>query len=462
MPVPQVAIVGRPNVGKSSLLNWLAGNRISVVDETSGVTRDRVTAIVQRRDRFFEMVDTAGMGIEDVDHLDEHIEQQIEEAVTQATLILFVVDVQQGMTPLDQAVAQRLRYVSKPVICVANKCDHKELESEAADFYRLGRGKLICTSTAQNRNRDALMEMIVERLPIDLEDLPGSEPVMRVAIVGRRNVGKSTFVNTLAQAERMIVSEVPGTTRDSVDVTYELDGQSFIAIDTPGVRRKKSLGSSIDFYGFVRAQRSVRRADLVLMFFDPTQRIGKPDKQLVDYINAQHKPCIFVVNKWDLMRPMPTEKWSSYVKDTFRTSRYSPIVFVTGRTGKNVKALLNLGQHLFKQASSRISTGHLNRIVQSAMKRNPPPIRRNQKPRLFYATQVGAQPPTIVMFVNRPVLFDATYCRYLIGAIREESPFLEVPIKLYLRRREQSESGLGPEGNLLGIPETDNPSLGRS
>ena len=181
MPVPQVAIVGRPNVGKSSLLNWLAGNRIAVVDETSGVTRDRVTAIVQRRDRFFEMVDTAGMGIEDVDQLDEHIEQQIEEAVTQATLILFVVDVQQGMTPLDQAVAQRLRYVSKPVICVANKCDHKELESEAADFYRLGRGKLICTSTVQNRNRDALMEMIVERLPVDLDDLPGPAPVMRVA-----------------------------------------------------------------------------------------------------------------------------------------------------------------------------------------------------------------------------------------------------------------------------------------
>ena len=171
--------------------------------------------------------------------------------------------------------------------------------------------------------------------------------------------------------------------------------------------------------------------------------------------------CIFVVNKWDLMRPMPTEKSSSYIKDTFRTSHYSPIVFITGRTGKNVKALLNLGQHLFKQASSRISTGHLNRIIQSAMKRNPPPIRRNQKPRLYYATQVGAQPPTIVMFVNRPALFEATYCRYLIGAIREESPFLEVPIKLYLRRREKSESDLGSEDSPLGIPETDNPSSGR-
>ena len=226
---------------------------------------------------------------------------------------------------------------------------------------------------------------------------------MKIAMVGRRNTGKSTLVNTLAQAERMIVSEVPGTTRDSVDVRFEMDGKAFIAIDTPGFRRGKSFATDVDFYSTHRAQRSIRRADVVLLFFDSTQRIGKVDKQLCDYVAQQYKPCLFVVNKWDLAaQAMPTEKWVTYLRDTFRTMWYAPIAFVTGQTGKNVKAMLNHAQMLYKQSLSRVGTGQLNKMLQAAMEYNPPPDQPGVRPKIYYATQVAAQPPTIVLFCNNP------------------------------------------------------------
>jgi GTP-binding protein len=279
----------------------------------------------------------------------------------------------------------------------------------------------------------------VRKLPPPLDDEAaegGTEPEMKVAIVGRRNVGKSTFINTLAGAPRMIVSEIPGTTRDSVDVRFELDGKPFVAIDTPGIRRAKSRKTDIDFYGTHRAQRSIRRADVVFMFFDATQRISKLDKQLCDYIAQQYKPCIFVVNKWDrIVDSMPTGKWVRYLHDAFGTMRYVPIAFITGQTGKNVKALINHGQMLFKQSRMRVATGELNRMVKAAVRQNPPPMARNREPKIYYATQVAAQPPTIVLFVNEPKLISKPYQRYLLGKFRDELCFSEVPIKLYLRRR---------------------------
>jgi len=263
---------------------------------------------------------------------------------------------------------------------------------------------------------------------------------MKVAIVGRRNGGKSTFVNTLAQAERMIVSEVAGTTRDSVDVRFELDGKPFIAIDTPGLKRNKSISTDVDYYSFHRAQRSIRRADVVLMFFDPTQRIGKVDKQLCEYIAENYKPCVFVVNKWDLVAgSMPTEKWVTYLHDTFRTMWYVPMAFVTGQTGKNVKALLNHSQMLFKQAGERVTTGQLNKVLREAIDANPAPLYLNRRPKIYYATQVGTEPPTIVLFCNEPKAFSEPYRRYLLGALREHLPFAEVPIKLYLRKRQSND-----------------------
>jgi len=438
MPVPQVAIVGRPNVGKSSLFNWLAGTRIAIVDDKPGITRDRNTHLMCHEDRFFELIDTGGMGFNDTDNLTADIENQITVAVEAADLILFVVDTRTGILPLDQEVAKRLRHVNVPTICLANKTDDHTFDTATEDFYRLGFNTPIKISTMQNRNRSVVLNRIIDTIPESSSenDDPGEEPTMKVAIVGRRNVGKSTFVNTLAQAERMIVSEVPGTTRDSVDVRFELDDKAFIAIDTPGLRKSKSRQNDIDFYGTHRAQRSIRRADVVFLFHDCTQRIGKVDKQLGDYISQQYKPCILVINKWDqLAGTMPTEKWVTYINDQYPTLRYAPIAFITAQTGKNVKALLNHGQMLFKQSRSRVGTGPLNRMLREAVKRKAPPLYKNRRPKIYYATQVGVEPPTIVLFCSQPAGLDAPYQRYLLGQFREQLDFDEVPIKLYLRRR---------------------------
>ena len=441
MAVPQVVIVGRPNVGKSSLFNWLAGKRIAIVDDVPGVTRDRISHLMCEDDRYFEIIDTGGIGIEDVDNLTEQIQEQISYSIDTADVILFTVDTRSGMVPLDQDVAQRLRYVDKPIICVANKTDTHEKFSDASEFYRLGRGKLLPISVHQNINKSRLMDMIVERLPVDRPDADEvSEPVMKVAIVGRRNVGKSTFVNSLAKAERMIVSEVPGTTRDSVDVRFELDDQAFIAIDTPGLRKSKSIRTDIDFYSTHRAQRSIRRADLVLMLFDASQRISKVDKQLCKYVTDQFKPCVLVVNKWDLMvNQIPTERWVNYLRDTFQTMWHVPIAFITGQTGKNMKALLNHGQMLFKQSRSRISTGQLNRLVARALEHHPPPLFKHRRPKIYYATQVATQPPTLVLICNEPKAFAPDYRRYLLGVFRDQLSFGEVPIKMYLSKRTRAD-----------------------
>jgi GTP-binding protein len=440
MGVPQVVIVGRPNVGKSSIFNWLAGRRLAIVDPVAGITRDRVTHLVDINGRFAELVDTGGMGIEDADNLTDLVEDQIQAAVDSAQLILFVVDTREGLVPLDHEVAKRLRYVTTPVLLVANKADHAGLDSQADEFYRFGR-KLIRVSTKQNRGKDELLEEIYQRLPEPSADesLP-EEPVMKVAIVGRRNTGKSTLVNTLAQAERMIVSHVPGTTRDSVDVRFDLDGKAFIAIDTPGFRRNKNIVADVDFYSTHRAQRSIRRADVSLLFFDASQRISKVDKQLCGYIAQHYKPCIFVVNKWDLMAGgMPTEKWVTYLRDTFRTMWYVPIAFITGQTGKNVKALLNHAQMLFKQSRNRIATPQLNKLIQAALERNPPAEHQGRSAKIYYAVQVAVQPPTIVLFCNEPRALSLQYQRYLLGVFRDKLDFGEVPIKLYLRRRQRSD-----------------------
>jgi GTP-binding protein len=446
MSVPQVVIVGRPNVGKSSLFNWLAGKRLAIVDPTAGVTRDRLAHLLHERDRYFEIVDTGGMGIKDIDNLTEHIEQQIAAAIDLAALVLLVVDLRDGIAPLDLEVAERLRHVGKPVVLVANKADDAKYDAQAAEFFKLGFGEPLAVSTLQNRNREMLLETIVAQLPA-ADTAPPSEPAMKLAIVGRRNTGKSTFVNALAQADRVIVSEVAGTTRDSIDVRYELDGKTFVAIDTPGLRRTKSIQTDVDFYGLHRAQRSIRRADVVLLFFDCMQPISKVDKQLAEYIFEQHKPCIFVVNKWDLVvGEVPTGDWAQYLRDTFRTMQYMPIAFITALTGKNVKTVCNHAQMLFKQARERVSTSELNDAVRDTLDANPPPMHHQGRPKVYYATQVDVEPPTIVLFCNNPKAFSAGYRRYLLTALRDRLPFAEVPIRLYLRRREQSRGARNEPG----------------
>ena len=433
MAVPQVAIVGRPNVGKSSLFNWLARRRLAIVDDHSGVTRDRMITLIESDERYFELIDTGGMGVEDEDNLTADVRRQIELAINAADVILLVVDVQTGLMPLDEMVAERLRGVQKPVILVANKSDQQHQEIQSEEFHKLGRGHVLCTSTT--------LELIVDRLPEANEETV-STPQMKLAIVGRRNVGKSTFVNTLAETERMIVSQVPGTTRDSVDVHFELDGQTFIAIDTPGLRKRKSQRTDLEYYGTHRAQRSVRRADVVLMFFDATETISKVDKQLMGYVMENHKPCVFVINKWDMLHgSLRTDRWVRYLRAQFPTLAYAPIAFITGQTGKNVKALLNHSTMLFKQSRERVSTGVLNRLIRAAMDAHEPPLYQNRRPKVYYATQVASEPPTIVLMCGEPKAFGKDYRRYLLGVLRDHLPFGEVPIKLYLHRRKRNDSG---------------------
>jgi GTP-binding protein len=437
MPIPVVAVVGRPNVGKSSLFNWLSGRRIAIVDPTAGVTRDRLSSIIDVGGRHVEIVDTGGIGIVDSQDLSEHVERQIQLAIDKADAILHLVDGRDGIMPLDVDVANRLRKLGKPVLRVVNKLDTPTLDVNAPEFYRLGGEPVVCTSTMHNRGKDDLFEWILANTP-DGDEKPPADPVLKLAIVGRRNTGKSTFINALAEEERTIVSEVAGTTRDSVDVRFERDGQVFLAIDTAGVRKKKSLQDDLEFYSLARAERSIRRADVVLLFFDASEPISKVDKQLCEYIGSQSTTAIFVANKWDLVKPRPTSEFVEYMRDTFSSLKHIPISFITAKTGKNVQQLLNLAQKLHKQAGMRVSTGDLNRVLRAAVEANPPPMRMNRRARIYYATQAAVHPPTIVLFTNGPELFDNPYVKYLENVFRAQLPFAEVALRIELRKRDRA------------------------
>ena len=443
-PIPQVVIVGRPNVGKSSIFNWLSQRRIAIEDPTEGVTRDRLTQRIECGDRTIDLIDTGGMGFDDPDGLTEQIDMQIEAGLATAGVIVFVVDIRTGRVPADTQVALRLRQSGATVVLVANKSDDEKFDVLGHEFDKLGFGSSIVTSTKQNRNRDELVQAITVRLPMtpDNEE-PASTalPEMKVAIVGRRNVGKSTFVNALAKEERVIASPVAGTTRDSIDVRFEVDGHSFLAIDTPGLRRTKSRTTDIDFYSTHRAQRSIRRADVVLMLFDATEPVGKVDKQLVDLIVEQQKPVLLVVNKWDLYAgDVERSEWAQYLRDTFRTMPWAPIAFVTATKGRNVKAAIDTTQRLFRQSQSRVPTAALNTIIHSATQATRPPADRKGRPvRIYFATQVDTAPPTIVLSTSSAKSLTAPYKRYLISSLRKNSPFTEVPIKLLVRDHKSRE-----------------------
>lgn len=457
MNIPKIVIVGRPNVGKSSMFNWLVGRRLSIVDPQAGVTRDWMNAEIEINGRLFEIFDTGGMGILDSDNLTDDIENQIQTAIEMADMILFVVDAREGVVSLDEHVAQRLRRLEIPVVCVANKIDHQKFANHIHDFHAFG-WDVLPVSAKEKRGRDDLLEYIAEHAP-ELPDresnLPEGEAVMKIAIVGRRNTGKSTFVNTLVKFPRMIVSDVAGTTRDSVNVQFEMDGKKFIAVDTPGFRRRVSVKTNIDYYGTHRAQRSVRFADVTLMFFDCSSQISKVDKQLVAYIAQENKPCIFVVNKWDLMKDhMKTDAWADYLRDTFPTMWHVPIAFITGQTGKNVKTLLNHAQMLFKQAYTRVSTSKLNRLVRAALEYNPPPLYRTTRPKIYFATQTSVAPPTVVLFCNNPDMFSPTYRRYMLSVMRDQLDFGEVPIRLFFRKREATDQRNEVDAHLAEVRES--------
>jgi GTP-binding protein len=409
-----------------------------------------------------ELVDTGGYGFVDPDQLTEHIRHQIEMAMTRADLVLFVVDGQDGLTTADQEIASLLRRKGIRTVLVANKVDGERLDAVAADFARLGLGTPIGVSAKNVRNMDEVVEKIRQNVNLDEAPTELTDPEMMVAIVGKRNAGKSTLVNAIAEiyegeGDRVIVSEVPGTTRDSIDVRISKEGQPLVVIDTAGVRKKRHMVTNdIEFYSFHRAQRSVRRADVVMLLIDATVPISEPDKKLAQYIHEQLKPVLMVINKWDLARDelrakkkfgeevderVIMHKYREYLDEELKNIEYAPIVFMTAKDGKNVPAAVDMAQHLFKQARLRLSTGRLNTAIREILQERQPSTPSGRKAKVFYVTQVDVCPPTIVLVVNNPAYFDEQYQRFLISRMRDLLPYPEVPIKLLFRPRGQRNQG---------------------
>ena len=486
--LPVIAIVGRPNVGKSSLLNALVGRRISIVQDMPGVTRDRVSIPLEIDGRWVEMVDTGGYGFHDEQGLSEHIKHQIELAMARANVVLFVVDTEQGLTSADEHIASLLRRQSIRTVLVANKADGPKADVALGDFARLGFGTPIGISALHARNLDQLVDAI--RRNVDLKDAQTEipSPQMMLAIVGKRNAGKSTLVNAIADLyegdpDRVIVSEVPGTTRDSIDVRFDKDGKTLVVIDTAGVRKKRHMVTNdIEFYSFHRAQRSIRRADVVLMLVDGSEHVSEPDKKLAQYIAEQFKPVILVVNKWDKVlegaRKQAEERevafsdellmqeFAEYLEQELRHLDYAPIMFTTAKDGRNVQKVIDLAQHLFKQATTRIGTGELNRAVKQIFQEQTPSTPRGQRVKIYYATQADVAPPTIVLFVNDPEVVSESYKRFMVNRFRELLPYDEVPIKLVLRGRVKgqteeiagSDEGEAPAPKAAGRPRGKRPA----
>ncbi len=435
MAIPKVAIIGRPNVGKSSLLNALAGQMISIVEPTPGITRDRVGALVEWQGRYVELVDTGGYGIVDEQSVAEHVENQITQAIMSADLVLFITDIRDGITPLDQQIAAMLRKTGLDVIGVANKADSAKMFPQAAEFIKLGFGEFLCVSAANNLNKNELMDLTASRLE-DFEYEAPTEPVMKLAVVGKRNAGKSTIVNAIAGGPRVIVTEIPGTTRDAVDVRIQRDDKEILVIDTAGVRKKGSM-SDVDFYSYVRAERSIKRADVVLFLIDATLPLSQVDKKLAHVITEQFRSCILVVNKWDLVEDKAEpEQFQEYLSETMPGLRNAPIAFTSAEKGDGIEDLLELSGEIFVQATYQIPTAKLNKAFELIKQERVGASRKSGRlPKIYYAAQVGVNPITILMFVNDPRLIEENYRRFIINRLREHLPIDEVPIRLFARAR---------------------------
>ena len=439
---PLIAIVGRPNVGKSTLLNRLAGSRIAIVEETPGVTRDRVTVICTVADRTVELVDTGGIGIVDRQGLDEAVEHQVGLAVERAVVVLFVVDAREGVAALDKRVARLLRPVSDRVIVLANKMEVQEAEWNLGELESLGFGPAMPISAKEGRGMEDLDDLLAERLPegpTTARRLP--PPELKLAFVGRMNAGKSSLVNALLEDERMIVSSVPGTTRDTVDVRFEHDGKAVVLIDTAGIRKERIVQDSVEFYAQRRAERAMRRADASVLVLDATADVARLDRRIAGYALDHYHPLVIAANKWDLKPPDVTAKaFRRYLTQILPGFRYSPVVFTSALESTGLAALLKTVWRLHEQASTRVSTAQVNKVLEEAQARRGPRPRHGKQGQIFYGTQVATNPPTFVFFCNDPELFDQSYLRYVENRFREHLPFAEVPLKFILKPRERSPS----------------------
>jgi len=434
MSLPVVVIVGRPNVGKSSLFNALVRSRVSIVDPRPGVTRDRVSVVLRLGTRRCELVDTGGIGVVDEQGLEAEVEAQIETAMRGADLLLFTVDVQTGLTGADRAIAARLRTLGKPIVLVANKADTPALEREAATLYELGFGDPSTTATVNGRGIGELRERIGEMLP-QAPEAGEEREVVRVAVVGRTNSGKSTLVNRIVGSERMIVSDVPGTTRDSVDLEFEHGGKRCVVVDTAGVRKEHAITGSPDFYAQARAQRAIRRADVALFLIDSLRKVGRIEHTIASLLLESCKPFVIVLTKWDEVSDAKFAKFAEYVRDRLAFLHFAPITCMSAKEDVRVSETLDLALSLHEEAGKRMGTGDVMRLIKEAMERRGPPVKGGRTGKIFYAAQVDVRPPTFVLFVNDAKIVSQPYQRWLGNVLRDSGLFEEVPIRFLVRER---------------------------
>lgn len=452
--VGKVTIVGRPNVGKSALFNRLAGRNIAIVHDQPGITRDRLAAPCEKGCRPFTVWDTGGIGGAGEVELRAQVRTAADAAMRESDVILFVVDAQDGLTPIDQELARILRKSKTPVVLVINKIDHPNHEDLQSDFARLGFARTVPLSAAHGRGISDLLETIDSLLPAsettDEKPAPVDRP-LALAIVGRPNAGKSSLINSILRDARTIVSEVPGTTRDAVDVLYERDGHKFLLIDTAGIRARSKHSSSVEVFSVMRAERTIRRADLCILVMDLTSGVTGQDKKIAGLIQKAEKPCVVVLNKWDLVKPKSGAKraMEKIVEDTrerlFFLS-YAPVLVASALTGENVEELFRLIANVRRAATVRIGTGVLNRMLRAAFEENPPPTIGTRRLKLFYAAQARGEDERrtlealkFILFVNQPKLLSETYGRYLEGRIRAVERYPGLPLLLSCRARSDSE-----------------------
>jgi GTPase len=446
--LPNVAIIGRPNVGKSALFNRLAGRKIAIVHDQPGITRDRISAICSRGKKTFTIWDTGGIFGAGEAELTEQVHRTAESAFRESDLLLFVVDAKAGLSPIDEDLARSLRKSRKPTILVVNKIDNDKNEPLAADFDSLGFDRAVSVSAEHNRGTAELLDQIDQFLPKVSAQISAVSAPLKLAIIGRPNVGKSSLINAIMQSERAIVSELPGTTRDSIDIAYQRDGKEFLFIDTAGIRRRGKLSSSVEVFSVMRAERSIRRADLCVLIVDLTSGVTAQDKRIAGLIQEERKAGLVILNKWDLVKPkrggaQRIRELATEARERIFFLDYAPVLIASAQSGENVERLFQMIDTIERASAKRIGTGVFNRLIRAAFAANPPPMVKGKRLKLFYAAQTAGredrklQPPEFVLFVNDPRLLPRAYGRYLEAQIRRAEPYPGLPIILTLRPRTQ-------------------------
>jgi GTP-binding protein len=434
MSKPIVAIVGKQNVGKSTLLNRIAGKPLAIVEDEPGTTRDRVFAEASWRGVSFTLVDTGGLELQPRSTVARGVREQIEAAISEADAIIFVVDVREGVTPPDLEMAARLRRAGKPVLVAANKADNARREAEAVEFYELGLGEVLPVSAHHGRGVGELLDSLVPRLPPPTPEEAGTEAI-RVAIVGRPNVGKSMLLNAMVGEKRSIVDVLPGTTRDALDTLFDFQGQNVLLIDTAGIRRRGKVTSGIEQYSVIRALRAIDRADVALLVLDATEPATTQDTHIAGYIQQAAKGIVLIMNKWDLVENKNTTEWNRRIKSQFNFVAYAPVLYTSAKTGQGVDRIMPQVQQVYQERAKRLTTARVNDVIQQAFAAHTRPRSGRRQLNILYATQAEANPPTFVIFANDTRLIHFSYRRYLENQLRAAFGFTGTPLRLIFKTR---------------------------